>query len=103
MKFTFLRMIRGWFTATPLSRGRVGIRIPESGLEGRISHLDSASELVGLADLDGDGVIGDLTGITTTRFITTTDTIPEAERFITGTPSIEVASGAAEFITVREE
>ena len=72
-------------------------------MEGRISHLDSASELVGLGDLDGDGATGDSTGTITTRFITTADTTPGAERFITGTPSIEVAEGAAEFITVREE
>ena len=100
MWFTFPHMIRGWFTAIPWSPGRGGTRIPESGLADHISHLDLASESVGSADLDGDGVIGDSTGITTTRFITTAGTTPRAERFITGTPSTEGGWDAAEYTTV---
>jgi hypothetical protein len=95
-------MIRGWFMDIPSSRGRVGIRIRESGLADRISHSELASELGGLADSGGVGVIGDSIGIITTPFITTAGTTPRAELSITVTPFIEVGVGAAEFTTVRE-
>ena len=94
------RTIRGWSTDIQLRRGRDGIRIPESGLAVRTCRLDSASELAGSAVSDGDGAIGDLTGITTTHFITTAGTTPEAELSITGTIFTVVGLGGVEFITV---
>lgn len=100
-------MILGWFTGIPSWHGRDGIRIPESGLAGPISHSESASESDGSAVLDGDGIIGDLTGITTPCCITTGDTTRAVEHFITGTISIAgvvrgvgLMVGAAEFTTV---
>ena len=63
--------------------GRDGIHIQESGLAVPTCRSEWVSESVGTAVLAGAGVIGDLTGITITRFITTADTSPEAERFIT--------------------
>jgi hypothetical protein len=63
-------------------------------LAGRFSHSESASALAGSADLDGDGVIGDLTGITTPYCLTTAAIFPGVGLFITGTPSTE--AGCAE-------
>jgi len=75
--------------------GRDGIRIRESGLGDLIFHLESASESGGSAALDGDGVIGDSTGITGTRFMAAADISREVERSITGTATTEAeASGA---------
>jgi hypothetical protein len=81
-------MILGWFTDIRWWPGRDGIRIRESGLADLISHSESALESGGGAGLDGDGVIGDSTGITTTRDLTAGGTTPEAERFITGAPML---------------
>src|SRR5271168_836723 len=59
------------------------------------SELDSESG--GSAVLDGAGVIGDSTGITTTQFITTTGTTPGPQHSTTGTITIEEeASGASQ-------
>src|ERR1700740_134245 len=82
---TFLLITRGWFTVIPSWHGRDGIHILEYGLAGRISHLDLVLELDGSAALGGDGVIGDLTGITTMRFITMAGTTRGAARFTTAT------------------
>ena len=102
---TSLPITRGWFTDIPSRRGRDGTRIPESGLAVRIFRSDPALELAGSEVMDGDGGIGDSTGITTTQFITTAGTSPGAGRFITG--AISTAAGAcagelhaAEFTTV---
>jgi hypothetical protein len=84
MRFTFPRMIRGWFMEVPWWRGRAGIRIPASGLAAPICRGVQASESAGLEVLDGAGVTGDSTGITTTQCTTTAGTTPGAERFITG-------------------
>ena len=86
--------IRSWL-------GRDGIRIPESGLAVRSFHSISALESVGGAVLDGDGAIGDLTGITITQGLAAAGTTPGAERFITGTTTTEVEACVAEFTTVR--
>ena len=87
-------MIRGWFTGIPLTLGRDGIRILESGLAGRTFHLESASESVGGVVLDGDGDIGDSIGIIITPCLITAGTFPIAQRFITGTISIAAERGA---------
>jgi hypothetical protein len=92
-------MIRGWFTDIPLWLGRDGIRIPESGLAGRISRLEPGSESVGGVVLDGDGVIGGSTGTITQCCLITADTFPVAQRFITGAISIAVEWGAREVST----
>ncbi len=55
----------------------------------RTSRSDWASESASSAALDGAGVIGDSIGITTTHFITTDGTTPEAGRFTTGAISTE--------------
>lgn len=87
-----------------LSRhGRDGIPIPGFGLAAPILISDSALESAGSAVLAGDGVIGDSTGITITRSITTAGISPAAERFITATISIAVVeSDAGESTTVLE-
>src|ERR1700730_722340 len=59
--------------------GQVGIRIQDCTLPARELHLGWALELAILADLVGDGTTGDLTGITTMSFITTTLTYPTAK------------------------
>jgi hypothetical protein len=66
-----------------LWRGRDGIRIRGFGLAGHICRLGSASELAGLAVLDGAGAIGDSTGITIMRCMAVADISRGAERFIT--------------------
>ncbi len=88
MSFTYLLMIPGWFTDIRLRRGRDGIRIREYGLAGLIFRSDLALESVGAAVLDGDGAIGDSTGITITQGLTTGGITPGAERFITGVPML---------------
>ena len=77
------RTIRGWFTDIPSWLGRGGTRIRESGLKALISRSESVSASAGSAVLDGDGVIGDSIGITTTQSTTTAGTTREAELFIT--------------------
>ena len=95
MSFTSLRMIRGWFTEIRSWRGRVGTRIPESGLAVPISPSESVSESASLQGLDGAGVIGDSIGITDTQSITTRGTTPTAIRFTTEAITTgEAASGA---------
>ena len=76
--------------------GQDGTHIPESGMAARISPSEPVSESASSEVMDGAGIIGEPIGITTTQFITTTDTTPAAERFITGTPSIAVGASAAE-------
>src|SRR3984893_14942263 len=68
--------------------GQVGIRIQDCTLPARELHLGWALELAILADLVGDGTTGDLTGITTMSFITTTLTYPTVESSPITTPSI---------------
>ena len=96
MLFTFPRMIRGWFTDIPYSRGRGGTHIPESGMTAHTSHLESASGLASSGVSDGAGPTGDSIGITDTQFITTTGTTPEAPRFTTGTITTEEEASAAD-------
>src|SRR5271156_2513395 len=100
MRFTSPHTIRGWFTDIRSWRGRDGIRIPESGLAGRFSHSASASQSGGSEVLDGDGVIGDSTGITTTQCITTAGITPAVEPFTTGAVLPEQQPGAPELATV---
>src|ERR1700678_1793903 len=103
MWFTFRRTIRGRFMDIPSWVGRDGIRIPESGLADRIYPLDSASALGGSAVLDGDGVIGDSIGITTSYCTTTTRISRGARRSITGTIFIVAVGIVAELSTVPAE
>ena len=84
----FQLTIRGRFTDIPWWRGRDGMPTLGFGLVDRISHSGSALELVGGADLDGDGVIGDLTGTTITPCLTMGGITPEAGRFITVAPML---------------
>src|ERR1039458_9100885 len=102
MWFTSRPMTRGRFTDIPSWRGRDGTRIPESGLEARISHSGLVSESGGSAVLDGDGIIGDSTGITTLCCLTTAGISPGAPRFTTGAISIAVERLAAELQTAPE-
>ena len=102
MSFTFLRMIRGWFTEIPYWRGRAGIRILESGMAARTSRSESASESASSAVSDGAGLIGDSIGITISQFITTTGTTPEATVSTTGAISTEEGR-AAEFTPTAVE
>lgn len=103
MWFTFLRMIRGWFTDIPSWSGRDGIRIRESGLAGLISRSELALELDGGAVSDGDGVTGDSTGITIMRGLTAGGTTPGAGRFITGARTHEADSHEVVVSTVPAE
>src|SRR5208282_5894473 len=91
MWFTSRRITHGWFTDIPSWLGRAGIRTRESGLGGRIFRSDSVSESAGSAVLDGDGVIGASTGITTPCCLTTAGTSHGAELFIIGA----ITTGAA--------
>ena len=50
----------------PMWRGRDGIRIPGSGLAGRTSRLESASESASSEGLGGAGGTGDSTGVAAT-------------------------------------
>ena len=96
MSCTFLHTIRGWFTDIRSWRGRDGIRTLEFGLAARICHSESASPSGGSEVLDGDGVIGDSTGITTTQGLTTAGITPGAEPFITGAVLHEEKQGVGE-------
>ena len=71
-----------------LWRGRAGIRILDFTYRDQVSLLALASNRLSLADLGGDGTTGDLTGITTTSFTTTTPTFREAESSSIATTSI---------------
>jgi hypothetical protein len=86
----FRHTIRGMFTDIPWWRGRDGMRTRAFGLADPISHSEWVLELDGGAGLDGDGAIGDSTGTTITLCLTTGGTIPGAERFITGAPTLAV-------------
>jgi hypothetical protein len=77
--------------------GQVGIRIQDCTLPARALHLGWALESAISADSVGDGTTGDLTGITTMSFITTTLTYPTAESSPITTPSI---AGARTSITL---
>src|SRR6266852_3164694 len=81
-------MTRGSRMGNLSGSGRVGIRIRDCFLAARESRLGWALELAISAGLVGDGTIGDLTGITTMSFITTTLTYPTAESSPITTPSI---------------
>src|SRR5580704_13077509 len=83
MRFTSRHTIRGWFTDIRSRHGQDGIRTLEFGLAARIYRLDLALESVGGEVSDGAGVIGDSTGITITRSITTAGITPAAERSTT--------------------
>ena len=88
-------MIHGWFTDIPSWRGRDGIPILEFGLAVRTSRLESVLASVGSVVLDGDGVIGDSIGITTTQSTTTAGTTLEAEPFITEAVTTEQEASEA--------
>ena len=79
----------------PSDHGLAGTPIPESGMAVLIFRLDSASESVSMADLGGVGTIGDLIGITTMPFITTTGTTRGAPPSTTGTVTTEEEAPAA--------
>ena len=72
----FPRTIRGWFTGARFILGRDGIPTPGFGLADRTFRSDSASELDGLAVLDGAGVTGDSIGMADTRFTVGAGTTP---------------------------
>src|SRR5271157_5594992 len=74
--------------------GQDGIRIPESGLAGRISRSDLDLVSAGGAAGAGAGGIGASIGMTDIRGMAAEDIIPGAERFITGTISIAADPGA---------
>lgn len=95
MSFTFLRMIRGWFTGPPYCGGRDGARTLGSSMTARTYRLESASASVSSVGLDGAGPTGDSTGITDTLFLITTGINPEAARFTTGAITFEEEARAA--------
>jgi hypothetical protein len=103
MWFTSRPMTRGRFTDIPSWRGRDGTRIPESGLAGRTSILEWASESVGSEVLDGAGAIGDSIGVADTQCTTMAGTTPGAERFITGAISPAAEARAAELMVRAAE
>jgi hypothetical protein len=76
---------------SPLGSGRAGIRIQDFFLPVRELRLGWASESASMAGMVGDGTTGDLTGITTVSFTTTTHTSPTAEFSSTATTSITPA------------
>src|SRR3984893_18921825 len=76
---------------SPLGSGRAGIRIGDSFLPVRELCVGGALESASMAGLVGDGTTGDLTGITTVSFTTTTHTSPTAEFSSTATTSITPA------------
>src|SRR5713226_5814208 len=87
-------MIRGLRLESPSGFGQVGIGIRDCSLRARESRLASALESAILADLAGAGTIGDLTGITTMSFITTTLTFRTAESSLITTRSTASARTA---------
>src|ERR1035441_6193938 len=98
MWFTSRPMTRGRFTDIPSWLGRDGTRIPESGLAGRTSISEWASESAGSEVLDGAGAIGDSIGVADTQCTTMAGTTPGAERFITGAISPAAEAHAAELM-----
>src|SRR5713226_1512129 len=79
-----------------LSRsGQAGTGIPACTLPDPELRLDWVLALVSLAGLAGAGTTGDLTGITTVSFSTTTATYPTAESSSTATTSIAPADFGA--------
>src|SRR3977135_4083572 len=84
---------------SPSGSGRAGIRIRDSSLLVRELRLGWALESASMAGLVGDGTTGDLTGITTVSFTTTTPISPTAEFSSTATTSItrEDFAGAVDF------
>ena len=83
--------------------GRDGIRILESGLADRFSRLASALESAGSAALDGDGGIGDSTGMAGTRFMAAPGISREAGRSITAAISTAAESGAVRLSIAESE
>src|ERR1700680_3175826 len=71
--------------------GRGGIRIQGCSLVVPGSRLASALESASLAGMVGDGTTGDLTGVTTISFTTTTPTYCTAESSSITTTSIALA------------
>jgi hypothetical protein len=88
-------MIRGWFMDIPSWRSRDGTRILEFGLAVLTSRSESVLASVGSVVLDGDGVIGDSIGITTTQSTATAGTTLEAELFITEAVTTEQEASEA--------
>src|SRR5467141_4259099 len=84
-------MTHGSCMGSPSGFGPVGIRIQDCSLTALELRLVSALGSAFLADLAGVGTIGDLTGITTMSFTTTTLTYPTAESSLITTPSIASA------------
>src|ERR1700682_4139214 len=81
-------MIHGLRMENPSGCGQAGIGIRDCSLRVRESRLGWALESAILAGSVGDGTTGDLTGITTMSFITTTLTSPTAGSSLITTPSI---------------
>ncbi len=100
--FMFQPMIRGWFTEIPSWRGRVGIRIPESGLADRTYRGAAASESAGSAAMDGAGIIGDSIGVAGTRCTAAAGTTPGATHFITGATSTAQEACAGQTATAAK-
>src|SRR5580704_13551796 len=96
---TFLRTIRGWFTEIPSWRGRVGTRIPASGMTVLSFRGESALRSAGSAVGNGAGVIGDLIGAITTSLTTMAATTPAAPPSTTGTISTGAESRVAKLST----
>src|ERR1700686_1431004 len=89
-------MILGWCMELRSESGQAGIRIPDCFLPARELRLGWALEWASTAGLAGDGTTGDLTGITTMSFTTTTRTYPTAEFSSIATTSIARADFAGE-------
>src|SRR6266849_6499612 len=81
-------MIPGWSMASPSEFGRAGIGIQGCTFPGRELRLASALAWDSSAALAGAGTTGDMTGIITESFSTTTPTFHTAESSPIATPSI---------------
>src|SRR5207302_603411 len=74
-------MIPGSSMGSPSASGRAGIRIRDCSLQDRESRSALALEWDSLAASGGAGITGDMTGIITESFLTTTPTSPTAESY----------------------
>ena len=99
-----LPIIHGSSMADRLRRGQVGIPIPEFGGVAPIFPSALVSALAGSEGLAGAGATGDVIGTVVTACTTAADTTREAERSITGTPTIAAdmpPTGQRRLITIR--
>ena len=98
--FTSPRMIRGWLTEIPSTRGRDGTRIPEFGMAARTCRLGWASESASSEVLAGAGIIGDSIGVAVSQPMAAAGTTRGATRFITGAAQPRGRGSAADFPAV---